>query len=433
MRFRQALLCLALFLAALPVRAEIFVASGDGGGAVHVYADGAGTNAAPLRSLSGPATGITTPLAIAVDQSHGELYVLSYPLGINPPAIRVFPIQASGNAAPVRSIVGATTGLSGPIGIAVDPVNDEIFVADFNGGDLKVFARTANGDVAPIRTLGGANTGLTEISKVFVDLANDELFVGTGFFINSVQPRAVRVFPRTASGNVAPLRSITGTLTQLPAVNGLFVDLATDELVVAADSSVNVFARTASGNVPPLRRIAGLQTGLGRSEGLTVTATEILVTEISGPASVFPRLANGDVPPSRTFPGGRALTSTLAAGGASSFVAGAATLFLGGGRFEVEATWHTPQGFTGTGQPVALTTDTGYFWFFNSANVEVVIKVLNGCGVNSRFWVFVAGLTNVRVDLKVTDREAGVSVQYSNPLSTPFQPIQDTNAFATCP
>ena len=34
-----------------------------------------------------------------------------------------------------------------------------------------------------------------------------------------------------------------------------------------------------------------------------------------------------------------------------------------------------------SGQVIPLTGDTGAFWFFSSSNVEVVIKVLNGCGV----------------------------------------------------
>lgn len=107
-------------------------------------------------------------------------------------------------------------------------------------------------------------------------------------------------------------------------------------------------------------------------------------------------------------------------------------LCLQGGRFEVRATWETTTD-TGVGHPVALTSDSGYFWFFDDANIEVVVKVLAACPVNSRYWVFAAGLTNVAVELSVTDTLAGVTRTYDNPLNTAFQPIQDTNAFATCP
>ena len=42
----------------------------------------------------------------------------------------------------------------------------------------------------------------------------------------------------------------------------------------------------------------------------------------------------------------------------------------------------------GAGAAVPLTNDTGYSWFFNEDNVEVVVKVLDGCDFNQRYWVF---------------------------------------------
>ncbi len=108
-------------------------------------------------------------------------------------------------------------------------------------------------------------------------------------------------------------------------------------------------------------------------------------------------------------------------------------LELGDGRFRVEVVWQaTPTGPVGLGQPVALTDDTGYFWFFNPDNVEMVLKLLDGCGVNGRYWVFAGGLTNVDVDITVIDTATGDRMTYANPMGTPFQPIQDTAAFATC-
>jgi hypothetical protein len=80
-----------------------------------------------------------------------------------------------------------------------------------------------------------------------------------------------------------------------------------------------------------------------------------------------------------------------------------------------------------------LTGDTGYFWFFDSSNVEIVIKVLDGCTLNGHHWVFAGGLTNVKVTITVTDTANGIQKVYENPLNTTFLPIQDTAAFATCP
>src|SRR6185295_2953822 len=51
-------------------------------------------------------------------------------------------------------------------------------------------------------------------------------------------------------------------------------------------------------------------------------------------------------------------------------------LCLNGGRFQVEAQW-TARGTTGAGHAVALTANTGFFWFFSAGNVEVFAKVLN--------------------------------------------------------
>ena len=109
------------------------------------------------------------------------------------------------------------------------------------------------------------------------------------------------------------------------------------------------------------------------------------------------------------------------------------TLCLGNGRFRVTTNWRRPDGSTGAGAAVPITNDTGYFWFFDAKNIEVVTKVLDGCGVNGHHWVFSGGLTNVEVTLAVTDTQTGTVTTYANPLGTPFEPIQDTSAFATCP
>lgn len=111
----------------------------------------------------------------------------------------------------------------------------------------------------------------------------------------------------------------------------------------------------------------------------------------------------------------------------------ATELCLNNNRFRVTMTFTASGQQAQTAQAVGLTSDTGYFWFFNSANVETVVKVLNGCGFNQRYWVFAGGLTDVGAVLTVTDTQAAVAKTYTNPLGTAFQPIQDTGAFATCP
>jgi hypothetical protein len=103
-------------------------------------------------------------------------------------------------------------------------------------------------------------------------------------------------------------------------------------------------------------------------------------------------------------------------------------LCLNGGRFAVEANWKDFAGKTGTGKAVALSADTGYFWFFDAANAEVVLKVLDGTPVNGKHWVFYGALSNVEYTLTVTDTQTGEIKVYSNPKGR-FASVADTGAF----
>jgi hypothetical protein len=108
-------------------------------------------------------------------------------------------------------------------------------------------------------------------------------------------------------------------------------------------------------------------------------------------------------------------------------------LALRDGRFEIEAYWRTSQGSAGFAQPLPLTAESGAFWFFGEDNLELFVKVLDACATFDRYWVFVAGLTDVEVQLVARDLETGAARTYYNPLGQPFQPILDASAFATCP
>lgn len=371
-----------------PVHGELFL-PGLAGNAVYTYALGAAGDAPPLRSIFGPATGLHEPHGVAVDLVHGELVVANFADGFGG-SITVYPRTASGNAAPLRKIEGTATGLVWTVAVAVDPVADEIFVLcqgeasddDEASASIRVFPRTGVGNISPKRIIQGAKTRLgLPPAHMLLDLAHDELLV-TAF------KGAVRAYARGAQGNVAPLREIKGAKTGLSNTYGIGL-LGDSELVVADraqsqpgdDGSVLVFARTANGNVAPRRRISGPTTKLGDPAGVAV---------------------------------------------------GRRALLVGGGRFSVEATWRTSAGEIGGAQPVPLTGDTGYLWFFGPTNVEVVLKVIDACALNDRYWVFAAGLTNTDVELKVTDLATGRVKAYKNPQNKPFQPILDTNAFATC-
>jgi hypothetical protein len=131
--------------------------------------------------------------------------------------------------------------------------------------------------------------------------------------------------------------------------------------------------------------------------------------------------------------GSYTLTLVCTGGGGGGCTPNATTLCLNNSRYRVTVTFATNAGQSGNGMAVSETTDTGMFWFFSANNIEMIIKVVNGCALNSRYWVFAGGLTNVAVTMTVTDTSNGTTRTYSNPQNTAFQPIQDTSAFATCP
>ncbi len=204
-----------------------------------------------IRAFSGGNTELSVPAGIAVDGAAGEIYVSN--VGSN--AIVVHAIGASGNVAPLRRISGPATGLGlancvgglPPIsGIAVDAANAELIVVNGAPPSITVFSQSASGDVAPLRTIEGAATGLVCPVSVAVDPTNGEIFVGDGHI------GEVRVFSRTATGNVAPVRVLGGGGFGGDA-DGIALDIPAGELWTAQGHQLNVFARTAAGGTPPLR------------------------------------------------------------------------------------------------------------------------------------------------------------------------------------
>ncbi|MCP3963718.1 MAG: RICIN domain-containing protein [bacterium] len=108
-------------------------------------------------------------------------------------------------------------------------------------------------------------------------------------------------------------------------------------------------------------------------------------------------------------------------------------MVLNGNRFAVAVDWRTDDG-SGFGRPSELRTDdSGIFYFFNADNLELLIKVLDGCAINERYWVFFAATTDVEFTVTVTDLVHGVSKTYSNPAHHPADAVTDSSAFATCP
>lgn len=117
---------------------------------------------------------------------------------------------------------------------------------------------------------------------------------------------------------------------------------------------------------------------------------------------------------------------------------GSATSLCLQDRFLINSRWRTnpaPGTLTdGDGHVVGCPNEgSGLFWFFSANNWEVMAKVIDGCGLNDRYWVFSAATTNVFYRLEVLDVRSGVQKIYFNYPGPPAPAVTDVNAFATCP
>jgi photosystem II stability/assembly factor-like uncharacterized protein len=103
------------------------------------------------------------------------------------------------------------------------------------------------------------------------------------------------------------------------------------------------------------------------------------------------------------------------------------------GRYLLTVDWKDPLGNEGRATKVVTgSEDSGLFYFFDRNNWELLVKVLDGCGINQRHWLFAAGTTDVEYRLRVEDRWTGQIRHYFNPAGQAAAAITDTDAFAGC-
>ncbi|HLH76489.1 MAG TPA: hypothetical protein VKV28_06725 [Candidatus Binataceae bacterium] len=198
----------------------------------------------PLRSIRGPHTGLADPHGVVWDDAHGEIFVSNYGNWNQgywdadysgggkyfPPSIRIFKDDSKGDAAPIRVIQGPKTELNWPTGIAVDPVHNELFVANEAANQILVFARDADGDAVPLRVLGGPRTGIRYPMGVAYDASHDQLWVAN-FGHTAV------VFGRADEGDAPPRRVIRNAPEGTPSAGfgnpmALAYDSKRDQLLV---------------------------------------------------------------------------------------------------------------------------------------------------------------------------------------------------------
>ncbi len=295
---------------------SFFVANAIGN-TVTAYARTASGNASPSRTIVANVTSaIDDASALAVGPD-GSLYVANAGAGHggtgSVDSVTVYAPGANGYTMPARTITGSATGLSEPIGLAVD-ASGNVYVC--NGGaaatTITVYGPGANGNVAPARTIAGSATAMS-FSGGPTPIGLDAS--GALYVLDRASPMygtSVLVFAPGANGNVAPVRAIPGNATtEIPAYNpfALAVDSAGTIYLDASDNAqthgVIAFAPGSTGSVPPSRTLSGPAFSGALWAMATDAAGNLYIerTSATSPSQVevFSAGANGAVSPSRTL------------------------------------------------------------------------------------------------------------------------------------
>ena len=119
---------------------------------------------------------------------------------------------------------------------------------------------------------------------------------------------------------------------------------------------------------------------------------------------------------------------SLRAGARTDCDPGAPTLTLRGG-YTVNMCYETYDDLVGDARDWGLdSSQSGLLYFFERNNAEVLIKVLDGCGVNGHRWVFVAPVTDLAFNL-VVESPSGERWTHSNRLGRTADAASDVSAF----
>jgi DNA-binding beta-propeller fold protein YncE len=276
---------------------------------IKVYALNASGDTPPLRVIQGNRTQLNWPGAMSLDPNTGDLYVAN---DVNH-SVLVFAGANSlnGNVAPARVIKGTRTGLRNPTGIFVDAVHQELWVSNLGNSSAVAFPLKANGDVAPLRTIRSSpksHLSLTfgRSTAVTFDGKRSELLVP-----NCVNHPQIAAFARLAVEDTPPLRKLEGQGTLLGrTMHDLAFDAIHDEIVVTNPfaQAILTFRGGAEGEEAPIRVIQGVRTRLNEARAMDKVAidpvhNEIFITTGADNVLVFAREANGDVPPIRVLGG----------------------------------------------------------------------------------------------------------------------------------
>lgn len=237
-----------------------------------VFDAAARLDATPLRRFTSPFMG--QPREVVPIPQHDEYVVL------NASFILYFARSANGTATILRRSDFQPALIDNLDGLEYLPATDEVAVGDYQGengvfhGEVLFFARTASGMLTPTRRLAGPATMLGQyVAGIATDPVSGELHVLSGDGSTTPATARINTYAANADGNAAPLRSIAGPATLLTSASALSLYPFRDELLVTVGHISNEtphilgFPRTASGNVAPTRNISGANTGGVSNDG----------------------------------------------------------------------------------------------------------------------------------------------------------------------
>lgn len=293
----------------------------NGTGPVLRYDDSADGAAAPTGTFYTNLNSGADVLHSAASMTYESLENVVYAADFYGQAIRVYPAAASGNAAALRTLNPPQLGQ--PRQIAISMLHDELIAVTSNG--VETYLRLASGSAAyPQRTLPlsftseGSRTRLNNPGGIILRASSDEIVIPDyGVGAGNDAFGVVLFFSRAVTGNSAPYRTLEGPQTLLGiGAFGITYDPTHDEIMVLSQDTpqypyvyrISAFAGGASGNTAPLRSISGANTLLGDIHAISYDdADEVLYVSEGGengiPARVlaFARGANGDVAPDRVI------------------------------------------------------------------------------------------------------------------------------------
>jgi sugar lactone lactonase YvrE len=281
---------------------------GNVGSSITVYRVDANGNVAPLQDISGDQTGLNDVWGAAIDASH-NIYAANYQGNYDDGDLTVYAAGSRGNVSPTATIDGRTSydPMLKPSGIGLDAAGN-IYASAWTSSSISVYRPGSNGSPTPIQYVAGSYTGLLYPSALAVT-ANGTMYV------TNWGAMSVTVYAPGSNGNVAPIQTISGSKTGIFHANAVAVD-AKGRIYVSSSPAgsgtgccVMVFDKHANGNVAPIRAINGSLTQIDNPYGIAVDSHEnIYVSENStNSITVYPKGANGNVVPTRVISGSKTM------------------------------------------------------------------------------------------------------------------------------